>query len=70
MPANNRISRTHCELFYNEKKQEVALRDVSKFGTFLADGTRMEKNRTYYLKDQSLFCVVSPEYKFRVKIEK
>lgn len=70
MPANNLISRTHCELSYNEEKQVFELKDVSKFGTFFADGTRMEKNRTYNLKDQGSFCVISPVYKFKVEIEK
>ena len=70
MPANNRISRTHCELYYNEKRQDFVLKDVSKFGTFLSDGTPMEKERLYALKDKDCFYVVSPVYKFRVVIEK
>lgn len=69
MPANNRISRNHCEIFYNEKRKEFAVRDVSKFGTFLADGRQMEKEKRYTLKDGDVFYVLSPEYTFKVVIE-
>ena len=69
MPANNLISRNHCELFYNEKRRDFTVRDLSKFGTFLADGRRMEKEKLYTLKDGDMFCVLSPEYTFKVVIE-
>ena len=69
MPANNRISRSHCELFYNEKRKDFTVRDLSKFGTFLADGTPMEKTKSYTLKPGEVFYVLSPEYMFRVVIE-
>ena len=69
MPANNRISRNHCELFYNEKRKDFTIRDISKFGTFLANGKPMEKSKQYTLKDGDVFYVLSPEYKFKVVIE-
>lgn len=70
MPADNLISRTHCELYYNEKRKEFVLRDLSKFGTLLEDKKPMEKNRPYTLKDNAVFYVLSPKYKFRLVIEK
>ena len=70
MPADNLISRTHCELYYNEKRKEFILRDLSKFGTLLEDKKPMEKNRPYTLKDNAVFYVLSPKYKFRLVIEK
>ena len=57
MPADNQISRNHC------------VRDLSKYGTYLADGKPMEKEKSYTLKDGDIFCVVSPEYTFKVVIE-
>ena len=70
MPADNLISRTHCELYYNEKRKEFILRDLSKFGTLLEDKKPMEKNRAYTLKDNAVFYILSPKYMFRVVIEK
>ena len=69
MPADNQISRNHCEVFYNEPKREFIVRDLSKYGTYLADGKPMEKEKSYTLKDGDIFCVVSPEYTFKVVIE-
>lgn len=69
MPANNRISRNHCEVFYNEKRKDFTIRDLSKFGTFLADGKPMEKAKQYTLKNGDVFYVLSPEYMFKVVIE-
>ena len=47
MPADNQISRNHCEVFYNEPKREFIVRDLSKYGTYLADGKPMEKEKSY-----------------------
>lgn len=69
MPADNQISRNHCEVFYNEPKREFIVRDLSKYGTYLTDGKPMEKEKSYTLKDGDIFCVVSPEYTFKVVIE-
>lgn len=69
MPADNQISRNHCEVFYNEPKREFIVRDLSKYGTYLADGKPMKKEKSYTLKDGDIFCVVSPEYTFKVVIE-
>lgn len=69
MPADNQISRNHCEVFYNESRREFIVRDLSKYGTYLADGKPMEKEKSYTLKDGDIFCVVSPEYTFKVVIE-
>lgn len=69
MPADNQISRNHCEVFYNEPKREFIVRDLSKYGTYLVDGKPMEKEKSYTLKDGDIFCVVSPEYTFKVVIE-
>ena len=41
MPANNRISRNHCDIFYNEKRRDFTIRDLSKFGTLLSGGEPM-----------------------------
>ncbi len=69
MPADNNISRIHCELVYNEKRGEFAVKDKSKFGTLLEDGTPMVKEKVYTLKEGGVFYVLSPEYMFRLVIE-
>lgn len=69
MPANNRISRNHCEIFYNEKRRDFTIRDLSKFGTLLSGGEPMEKGKQYTLRDGDSFYVLSPEYTFKVVIE-
>lgn len=69
MPANNRISRNHCEIFYNEKRKDFTIRDLSKFGTLLSNGEPMKKGKQYTLRDGDSFYVLSPEYKFKVVIE-
>lgn len=69
MPVDNGISREHCEITYNEKERSVVLKDVSKYGTYLANGARMDKGRLYTLKDGETFYVLSPKYMFRVVIE-
>jgi len=69
MPANNRISRNHCEIFYNEKRRDFTIRDLSKFGSFLSSGEPMEKGKQYTLRDGDSFYVLSPEYTFKVVIE-
>lgn len=69
MPANNRISRNHCEIFYNEKRKDFTIRDLSKFGSFLSSGEPMEKGKQYTLRDGDSFYVLSPEYTFKVVIE-
>ena len=69
MPADNQISRNHCEVFYNEPKREFIVIDLTKNGTNLSDGKPMEIENSYTLKDCDIFCVVSPEYTFKVVIE-
>lgn len=69
MPANNRISRNHCEIFYNEKRKDFTIRDLSKFGTLLSNGEPMKKGKQYTLRDGDSFYVLSPEYTFKVVIE-
>ena len=69
MPVDTQISRTHCEVSYNENKHRVMIKDVSKYGTYLADGSRMVKGREYILKNGDIFYVVSEKYCFKVVIE-
>lgn len=69
MPADNQISRNHCEIFYNEKRKDFTIRDLSKFGTLLSNGEPMKKGKQYTLRDGDSFYVLSPEYTFKVVIE-
>lgn len=69
MPIDTQISRTHCEVCYNEKKQRMMVKDVSKYGTYLADGRRMTKGQEYILRNGDVFYVVSKKYRFKVVIE-
>ena len=69
MPANNRISRNHCEIFYNEKRKDFTIRDLSKFGTLLSNGEPMKKGKQYTLRDGDSFYVLAPEYTFKGVIE-
>ena len=57
-------------MFYNEPKREFIVRDLSKYGTYLAERkANRKKEKSYTLKDGDIFCVVSPEYTFKVVIE-
>ncbi len=70
MPVNNRISRAHCELYYNEKKQVFLLRDHSRYGTFFPGGEQLTPNREYTLRADEQFCILTPpDYMFKVVIE-
>ncbi len=69
MPADVGISREHCEVFYNEKQEDFCVKDTSKYGTYLADGTRMDKGKNYTLKNGDQFSVLSSKYMFKVVIE-
>ena len=69
MPVDNFISRDHCVLRYSEEKQQVTIRDVSRYGSYLADGRRMEPGRPYTLKNGDGFYVYTQKYRFKVVIE-
>lgn len=45
-----KISRIHCEITYMADIHKYRIKDVSKNGIFLNDGSRLNKNSEYYLK--------------------
>ena len=47
----------------------MVIRDVSRYGSYLADGRRMEPGRPYTLKNGDGFYVYTQKYRFKVVIE-
>lgn len=67
IPSNPSISRRHCIIGIDDDKQNILLEDCgSKNGTFLENGTRLEMDRTYQLKDGDRFYLVTPDNLFEI----
>lgn len=47
--TDTQVSRKHCEIVYVGALDKYRVTDFSKNGTFLGDGTRLEKGKEYYL---------------------
>lgn len=46
------ISRRHCEIVYVAALNKYRITDRSKNGTFLGNGSRLQKDKEYYLSPQ------------------
>lgn len=68
MPADNQISRNHCEVFYNESRREFIVRTCPNMAPIWRTESQW-KRKVVYTERWRYFCVVSPEYTFKVVIE-
>lgn len=48
--SDAKISRIHCEITYMADIHKYRIKDVSRNGVFLSNGSRLDKGREYYLK--------------------
>lgn len=63
----NRISRKHCQITYVASLEQYRIVDHSKNGTFLGDGTRLQREKEYYVKPATEIYIGDKDnlYKFR-----
>lgn len=66
---DSNISRVHCLVKFDEKKQIFSICDVSNNGTFFPDGTKLKQNQGYEIGAGSQFYLVSPEIILMVDLE-
>lgn len=61
------VSRQHCEITYVPTLNKYRVKDLSSNGTFMGDGTRLEKNKEYYLPPETEIYMGNGDnlYKFR-----
>lgn len=61
------VSRRHCEITYVPALGKYRVRDLSSNGTFLGDGTRLERDKEYYLPPETEIYMGNGDnlYKFR-----
>lgn len=61
------VSRRHCEITYVPALGKYRVRDLSSNGTFLGDGTRLERDQEYYLPPATEIYMGNGDnlYKFR-----
>lgn len=61
------ISGNHCKI-YKSGSNFVIVDQNSSYGTFLADGTRLEPGKEYSLRDGMEFYLAAPENRFKVAL--
>ncbi len=61
------VSRKHCEITYVPALNQYRVVDLSSNGTFLGDGTRLERGKEYYLPSATELYMGNGDnlYKFR-----
>lgn len=64
------ISRRHCAIKYDNAMKKFILLDYSTYGTFLAKGKRLIKEKEYYFDNDVTFYLVSKSNTFRLLLEK
>lgn len=64
------ISRIHCYVRFDDKKNIFYLSDVSANGTYFEDGRRLEKNREYPVPPGTKFYLASRNNMLFVNVEK
>ena len=47
------VSRQHCQILYDRSKREYMVMDISDTGTWLSDGTKLEKYKHISLKPRT-----------------
>lgn len=69
-PAHNMISRRHCRIGYFSQRRQFILEDAgSKYGTFLANGMRLQPGMSYPLRAGDQFYLFERRFTFRVVSE-
>ncbi|MFI3172711.1 MAG: FHA domain-containing serine/threonine-protein kinase [Eubacteriales bacterium] len=61
------LSRIHCALQYNDKQNKFYIQDLSKNGTFIANG-RLNTGQSYVLSPGEQFYIISRDYTMEVRI--
>ena len=61
------ISGSHCRIYKSEKGY-VLVDQNSTYGTYLADGTKLEAGREYIIHDGIEFYLASPENRFKIAL--
>jgi serine/threonine protein kinase len=61
-----KISRVHCMVRFDEKAMCFYLQDVSTNGTYLSNGQQIAKNEVYTLQSGESFNLLSNEYSVRL----
>ncbi len=46
---DNQVSRIHCKITYLASQEKYCVIDLSRNGTYLGNGMRLEQNKEYYL---------------------
>lgn len=62
------ISRKHCIIRYFEAGNLFYVVDMSSYGTFLEDGTRLEKGKNSELKPGTVICIGDGDEHFKLKV--
>lgn len=63
------ISRMHCLIRYNDRKKTFFIQDISNNGTYLENGERLEKDKTYMLNVGDKFYLSSRDTMLQVDVE-
>ena len=65
---NPHISRKHCYVRYFEQGRVFYVTDLSSYGTFLANGQRLEKGKSMELKPGAVICLGDKEERFELRV--
>lgn len=65
---NPHISRKHCYVRYFEQGKVFYVTDLSSYGTFLANGQRLEKGKSMELKPGAVICLGDKEERFELRV--
>ena len=63
LATDTKVSRVHCVLKYDTDSGLFLIWDTSTNGTFLEDGTRLEKGVPYTIYPETAFYLSEPENK-------
>ena len=66
---NDQISRKHCLLTFNENNKTFTLEDLSSNGTYLMNGERLNKGKSYILNPGESFYLTDRSEIFQVNLE-
>lgn len=61
------ISARHCEIKIKEGVP-VLIDRGSTYGTYMADGQKLEANRPYRIADGMMFYLASPDNRFEIRM--
>lgn len=64
---DSQVSRKHCQITYIASLGQYRIVDLSKNGTFLGDGTRLQQGKEYYIKSATEIYLGSNENLYKLK---